>query len=374
MKTQIFKNPIDYPKAAEIIKSGGLVAFPTETVYGLGADAFNEPAVRKIFEVKGRPNDNPLILHVSNLEELLALTALVGDDGNRPESEAGAPETAPPTMHDTTPSVVGDAVPGVPHFEVQHKNKNEELRSNSTTPIHYSLFTIHLIKELYQKFMPGPLTLVLPKHPSIPGIITAGLPTVAIRIPANPIAGEFIAACGTPIAAPSANISGRPSCTTFEHVFEDMNGKIDAILDGGSCNIGLESTILDLSVPTPTILRTGGISAEQLQKVIGTVDIVGAHLGAPEEKPKSPGLKYRHYAPKAPLILVDNIEEAAEKYPNKKVGKLHKSANLETYAATLYDNLRRFDIDKVDLILAEKVDNTGLGVAINNRLTKATMG
>jgi len=306
MRTKIFKYPYNYKKAAEIIKSGGLVAFPTETVYGLGADGLNEEAVRKIFQVKGRPSDNPMILHVSNIEEMMALTTL--------------------------------------------------------TDI-CQLSTVNC-------FMPGPLTLVLPKNPSIPSIVTAGLPTVAVRIPKDPIARQFIAECGTPIAAPSANLSGRPSCTNFSHVLDDMNGKIEGIIDGGTCNIGLESTILDLSVPTPTILRQGGVPLEELQEVIGEVTV----CESASEAPKAPGMKYRHYAPKAPLYVVDHFETAEKKYKGKKIGKLYAMEDLEKYATELYDKLRQFDSEGVDIILAEKVENIGLGKALNNRLQKAAQG
>jgi len=336
MKTQIFKNLINFKKAAEIIKSGGLIAFPTETVYGLGADGFNETAVKKIFEVKGRANDNPLILHVANFEGLMGLTAVECETDNA----AGTPRTASPT---TTPSA-----PPPP------------LRRRGITS---------MIEKLYEAFMPGALTLVVPKNPNIPDAVTCGLETVAVRVPSHPIAREFIAACGVPIAAPSANISGKPSCTAFEHVFHDMNGKIEGIIDGGSCDIGLESTILDLSVEVPTILRLGGVSVEAISEVIGEVEIPqGSMSGAP----KAPGMKYRHYAPEAPLYIVDNIDIEAKKYNGKKIGKLYAGEDLEKYANELFDNLRKFDNENVDVILVEKIPNIGIGRAINNRLEKAS--
>jgi len=327
MKTKIFNNPIDYIRAAEIIKNGGLVAFPTETVYGLGADGLNSAAVRKIFEVKGRAGDNPLILHVCDLEGVLRLTSL-------------------------------DCF--LAHRRYAHTDLTDFHRLQN------------IVEVLFESFMPGPLTLVLPKNPRIPDEVTAGLPTVAIRVPSHPIAREFIKACGVPIAAPSANISGRPSCTTAKHVIDDMYGKIEGIIDGGASDIGLESTILDLSVEVPTILRQGGMTIEQIREVVG--DGVLDVSDTQSDRPKAPGMKYRHYAPKAPLYIVEDIEGEAKKYKGQKIGKLYAISDLEKYANELFDKLRGFDDEGVDIILAERVPNVGIGEAINNRLKKAAKG
>ncbi|MBI5253824.1 MAG: threonylcarbamoyl-AMP synthase [Euryarchaeota archaeon] len=309
--------------AAEIIRRGGLVAFPTETVYGLGANALDAGAVRKIFSAKGRPLDNPVIVHIAKKEELEKLARRI-------------PKKA---------------------------------------------------KILAERFWPGPLTLVLKKSRAVPKAATAGLDTVAIRMPRNRIALELISASGVPIAAPSANISGRPSPTSAKHVMQDLNGKIDAVIDGGAVDIGLESTVLDMTVRMPTILRPGGVALEELQNVIGRVVL---YRKKGKEKPRSPGMKYRHYAPRAELILVGDsakIPEIAGTLRGKKIGILATKEtamrytgavevvgsrkNLREVARNLFSALRKLDESGVDVIISESFEEKGIGLAIMNRLRKA---
>ncbi|HPU00429.1 MAG: threonylcarbamoyl-AMP synthase [Firmicutes bacterium] len=304
--------------AARLIRRGGLVAFPTETVYGLGAAATDRSAVKKIFKAKGRPADNPLIVHVAGLDQVK-------------ESAASLP-------------------PGA----------------------------LHLMK----RFWPGPLSLVLPRSDKIPPEVSAGLPTVAVRMPAHPVALSLIRAAGVPIAAPSANRSGRPSPTSLRHVLEDLAGKIDAVIDGGPCQVGLESTVLDLSGSHPLILRPGAITREQLEAVLGVP--VAVAQGCKDGTPPSPGMKYRHYAPRAPLLLVAGarprrralLAALARHYRKKglKVGLLRaptEPEGLRRAAKRLYQVLRGFDAQGVDLILAEGVSARGLGAALMNRLRRA---
>lgn len=325
-------------KAANIIEEGKLVAFPTETVYGLGANGLDEEAVRKIFLAKGRPQDNPLILHVYSIDQ------------------------------------VKELVEYIPNIAVK----------------------------CMEKFWPGPLTILFKKSQLVPDIITAGLDTVAIRMPNHLIALELIELSGVPIAAPSANLSGKPSPTLASHVIEDLMGKIDMIVDGGSTGVGLESTVLDLSGDIPMILRPGGVTLEDLKEVIPhiTQDIT---IIKEDENiiPKSPGQKYRHYAPRAEMFLfsgcVDNIVEKINEYANKyedegkKVGimateetkSFYKSGivkvvgsreNKETIAHNLFNTIRLFDEENVDIILAEGIDLSNIGTAIMNRMMKAAGG
>lgn len=319
-------------QAASFIKTGEVVAFPTETVYGLGANGLNPEAVAKIFAAKGRPNDNPLILHIADKKDILPLTTGI--------------------------------------------NNNAQV--------------------LMERFWPGPLTLIVNKSDIVPDAVSAGLPTVAVRFPANGFAQDFIRACGCPIAAPSANISGRPSPTNAQDVLEDMQGKIAAVLDGGHCGIGLESTVVDTTEPVPVILRPGGVTYEMLTEVLGAVEIDPALQGDKNFRPKAPGMKYRHYAPKAPVYLLE--EEAIEQLPNLvqkglqaglKVGVLcsvdmqgkllpNKHLQLscwgksrEQLAADLFELLRQFDRTQPDIIIAEGVSEDGIGLAIMNRMRKA---
>jgi L-threonylcarbamoyladenylate synthase len=318
--------------AAGVIRAGGLVAFPTETVYGLGANALDEDAARKIYNAKNRPQDNPLIVHISSHKEVEGLV----------------------------------------------RNMPPEARI------------------LMERFWPGPLTLVLEKSNKVPYSTTGGLDTVAVRMPRHPVALALIKESGVPIAAPSANISGRPSPTTAEDVYEDMAGKVDVILDGGPCEVGVESTVLDLTGDVPVILRPGGVTREELEEAVGRVELDAGLL--PGQKPKSPGQKYRHYSPKAPMIVVEGpikaqikkISEMAKKLSveGKKVGIMataqtrmyyktgyvisvgDRNAPL-TISANLFSVLRKFDRMGVDQILAESIPESGLGLAVMNRLRKA---
>ena len=235
-------------EAAQIIRDGGLVAFPTETVYGLGANALDEKAAKKIYEAKGRPSDNPLIAHISCYEELEPLVTGIPQAGGK----------------------------------------------------------------LARRYWPGPLTMVFPKSPAVPYGTTGGLDTVAVRMPSDPVASRLIALAGVPVAAPSANLSGRPSPTTARHVWQDMNGRINMILDGGPVGIGLESTIVDVSGPVPVLLRPGAITLEMLRDTVGKVEVDPAIQGPPAEglRPKAPGMKYRHYAPRGELTLVEGESRA----------------------------------------------------------------
>lgn len=329
MKDDYFK----LESAAKIIKSGGLVAMPTETVYGLAADGLNPEAVQKIFDVKQRPADNPLILHVSSVEEVEPLVTEISDKA----------------------------------------------------------------KLLMDKLWPGPLTIVFKKSDLVPDIITAGADTVAIRLPDNEIARALIKLSGTPIAAPSANISGRPSPTNAIDVFVDLNGKIDMILDGGGSKIGIESTVVDVVDEQPKILRPGYYGYDTISKLIPEVSYDRA-LVSEGEVPRSPGQKYRHYAPKAELHVysasLDNqikrLQDDIAKYKaeDKKVGIMTFTEHMPVYdadvilnvgsiydleemARMLFSKLRDFDRMGVDIILVEGVEETGLGFAIMNRLRKS---
>lgn len=321
--------------AGEIIRKGGLVAFPTETVYGLGADALNRDASKKIYEAKGRPSDNPLIVHISNMDDLLKIVSEIP-----PEAE-----------------------------------------------------------EVAEKFWPGPLTLILKKSSVVPYETTGGLDTVAVRMPSNETARALIDAGGGFIAAPSANTSGRPSPTTARHVQEDLDGAIDMILDGGPVEIGVESTILDLTVDPPAILRPGAVTQEMLTEVIGSVTMdAGLNLADAEAHPKAPGMKYRHYAPKAELRIVEGpmelvisaindltakamaqgkkvgiiaTEETLDRYLQGDVKSIGTREDEDTIARHLFAILREFDQDGVDCIYSESFAEGGIGSAIMNRLLKA---
>lgn len=332
------KNQIDesiIEKAGEILKNGGLVAFPTETVYGLGANALDEEAARKTYEAKGRPSDNPLIVHIA---EQGALGRIVKD----------IPEKA---------------------------------------------------KKVMNAFWPGPLTLIFDKTDAVPLGTTGGLSTVAVRMPVNEIAKKLILAGGGYISAPSANTSGRPSPTTAEHVREDLEGRINMILDGGNVDIGVESSILDMTVEPPMILRPGAVTKEMLEAVIGEVAVDKTLLTAQStEPPKAPGMKYRHYAPKAQLTLVEgDIEEVVkairqlayvmtkqglrvgiiatnetiDQYTNGVVKSIGTREQENSVAKNLYRILREFDAEDVDVIYSEEFQTEGIGTAIMNRLEKA---
>jgi L-threonylcarbamoyladenylate synthase len=321
--------------AAALLKQGGLVAFPTETVYGLGADARNEKAVLSIFQAKERPADNPLIVHISEREEL---------------------------------------------FPLCHPNE--------------------MALKLMDAFWPGPLTLLMKKTAAVPDVTTAGLDTVAIRMPSHPVARALLKAGGCPVAAPSANRSGRPSPTKAEHVMEDMVGRIPLILDGGPCDVGLESTVVDMTGEIPLVLRPGGVTPEMLAQVIGHVEKARSILAPlePDEVAPSPGMRHRHYAPKGMLTLVkgkpDNVISACKRLYDESIqdGKpaciLALSEHLAAYgerhvqdigslhrpqevAARLFDVLRSMDREEITSIFSEVVEASGLGLAIMNRLGRA---
>ena len=341
MKTQIFKADSDnidntiIDKAADIIKSGGLVAFPTETVYGLGGDGLNPEASMKIYAAKGRPSDNPLILHISDISQLSTLVSEI-------------PENA---------------------------------------------------KRLASEFWPGPLTMILKKSNIVPKETSGGLDTVAIRFPENRVAQALITSSGTPIAAPSANTSGRPSPTRASHVEFDLSGKIDMIIDGGACEFGLESTIVDLSGEVPCLLRPGSITLEMLRDVLGRVDVDKAVIAKLDagELPKAPGMKYTHYSPSADVVIVRGdrdkmvhkinelitqvnsslkigviaTEENKDKYKNCEVLVIGSIKDPQTIAANLFKMLRKCDYHKIDKVFAEGLCEDELGLAIMNRLKKA---
>lgn len=322
-------------EAAKIIKDGGIVAFPTETVYGLGADALNEEAVKKIFIAKGRPQDNPLIVHVASKD-----------------------------------------------IEAYVKNVPE------------------IAEKLMDKFWPGPLTIILNKKDIIPNVTSANLQSIGIRMPDNYIAKKLIELSGTVIAAPSANISGRPSPTDLERCVEDLNGRVDCIIGGCHSKIGVESTIVDCTVTPPLVLRPGGITLEMLKEIDSRIEIDPAVMDKPIEnlKPKAPGMKYRHYAPEAKITIISGnrkntvakikemvhynignqkkvciltVEENQNEYEEGTKIVLGSLDDLATVAKNLFEALRKCDDLGADLILAEAYEKKGVGVAIMNRLNKA---
>ena len=321
--------------AGKIIKQGGLVAFPTETVYGLGGDALNADSSRKIYAAKGRPSDNPLIIHICKLEDIDKIISVFPDQA----------------------------------------------------------------KKLAQEFWPGPLTMVLPKSDMVPKETTGGLDTVAVRMPVDPIALSFIEAAGGYVAAPSANVSGRPSPTSSRYVEEDMYGRIEMIIDGGDVEIGLESTIVDLTGKVPMLLRPGRITLEMLKEILGEVEVDKTILaGNAAGRPKAPGMKYKHYAPKGELTIIAGESQAVVKKINElavrgmqqgeKIGIIGTEENISFYqghsiksvgkrddevsiAKHLYRILREFDDEGITLIYSESFSAGGMGQAIMNRLLKA---
>ena len=316
--------------AAQILRDGGLVGIPTETVYGLGANGLNSEAVKGIFAAKGRPQDNPLILHIPGAHWLERYCRDI-------------PDTA------------------------------------------YALA---------ERFWPGPLTMVLGRKALVPDVVTANLDTVGMRCPDHDLCRAIIAAADVPVAAPSGNLSGRPSPTTAQHMLEDMGGRIDAIVDGGACQVGVESTIVDLTCTPPRLLRPGGVTLEQLRQVLGEVEVDPAvtRLMAAGEQPRAPGMKYRHYAPKAPVTVVagapggsaayiaehagerDGVicfDEFASLFQTQTVRALGPAQDKQEQARRIFDALRAFDHTDVPAIWAQCPDTQGIGLAIANRLNKA---
>jgi len=333
--TKLFSEK-EIKEATELLKVGKLVAFPTETVYGLGANALDEKAVRSIFIAKGRPSDNPLIIHIG-------------------------------------------------------QEKDIENLISGKVPKH--------AKKLIDKFWPGPLTLILPKSQKVPEVTTGGLNTVAVRMPDHPIALKLIKETGLPLAAPSANLSGKPSPTLAEHVIEDLAGRVAGIIDGGQTGLGVESTVVDLSREVPILLRPGGVTYEELLAELGQVEIdpvVKSKFANESKAAISPGMKYRHYAPQAEVILIegkeDKIKDKIKKLINanedKKIGVM-VSKELEDYysgvnvkimgskdnlieiSQSIFKLLREFDEEGIERILIEGLELKGLGLAIMNRLRKS---
>ena len=316
--------------AAAIIKRGGLLGIPTETVYGLGANGLDPEAVAHIFEAKGRPQDNPLILHIPSADWLERYCQAVPESAYR----------------------------------------------------------------LAERFWPGPMTMVLRRKAVVPDVVTAGLYTVGMRCPAHPVCRAILAAADVPVAAPSGNTSGRPSPTNMADMLEDMDGKIDGIVDGGSCTVGVESTIIDLTVAPPRLLRPGGITLEQLRSVLGEVAVDDAVLRpmGKDEHPRAPGMKYRHYAPKAPVTVVRGEGAEAARTIRRRIGDsdgvicfnefrplfeghptecIGPASDPEEQARRVFDALRAFDHTDVAAIWAMCPDVSGIGLAVCNRLNKA---
>ncbi len=328
MKTKITQSP---SIAARYILHGELVAFPTETVYGLGGNAFNEEAIRRIFEAKGRPADNPLIVHISNIHQL---------------------------------DQVAKNVPKV-------------------------------AAELIDRFFPGPLTVILPKSDRIPSIVTAGLDTVGVRMPRHPIALQFLRACGVPVAAPSANLSGSPSPTTWTAVRADLDGRIGCILKADPTHVGLESTVVDCTTEHPVILRAGAVTLEQLREVIPETDksispdyyfggptLVHSDSESAPAAPKSPGMKYKHYSPAAKIVLCNypqyTVGIGSSAYigidtPGQKdsFSRVLLCEDLEAYARNLYQFFRECDEEGIEVIYCQAVREEGLGMALMDRINRA---
>jgi L-threonylcarbamoyladenylate synthase len=310
VKTELTRSP---EAAAQFIKLGGIVAFPTETVYGLGASVFDERAIAKIFEAKRRPVDNPLIAHIGDLDQIGHLVAELPDNAQK----------------------------------------------------------------FIDVFFPGPLTLVLKKFERVPLIATAGLDTIGVRMPGNAVATEFLKSCGVPVVAPSANISGRPSPTTWEAVFEDLNGRIDCILQGEATTIGLESTVVDCTASDPIVLRSGAVSLESLREIIPTTRSCDTEQN---DIARSPGLKHKHYAPNARVVIVrspfdvpDSVSFAfigVEK-PSGKPELIKICESVEEYAHSFFAFFRECDKLNIETIYCQSVEETGIGAALMDRLKRA---
>lgn len=329
LKTKGAERAKSISRAAKLLTSGALVAFPTETVYGLGGDAFSLKAIRRIYAVKGRPADNPLIVHIGSIEQVHALAASI--------------------------------------------------------PIRFWV--------LAEKFMPGPLTVLLQRSPYLPSFLNPGVRSVAIRLPGHPVARALINKTGVPLVAPSANLSGRPSPTRAEHVLEDLGGAISAVLDGGRCRIGLESTVVDLTGNVPTVLRPGSVTVEQLEETLRTKVRTARHSAS---KPRSPGLKYRHYSPKAEMILLEGKRVDLRRALNEMIGRMRDSRKVGVLASTgligssrgieyfslggtgveaaarnLFHGMRELDSRGVDVILCQGFGEEKVGAAVMDRLKKA---
>lgn len=313
MQTVITNSPLE---AAEFIKLGGIVAFPTETVYGLGANVFDERAVAKIFEAKQRPSDNPLIAHIVSVDQIGRLATEITE----------------------------------------------------------------YAEKFIDVFFPGPLTIVLKKTAAVPPIATAGLDTIGIRMPRFELAQRFLAACGTPVVAPSANLSGRPSPTTWQAVAEDLDGRIDCILQADATEVGLESTVVDCTSDIPIVLRSGSVSLEELREVVPTTII---YTTDEAEAPRSPGLRHKHYSPRARVIMTNNAAELSVKQnaayigltrPASEFGHERICSTVEQYAQSIFEFFRECDRLGVKTIYCETVEETGIGVALMDRIRRAADG
>jgi len=303
----------DPKEAAAFIPRGGVVAFPTETVYGLGANVFDEAAIAKIFEAKRRPADNPLIAHVGDLSQFDALS--------------------------------------------------DEITTYA--------------RKLIEAFFPGPLTVVVKRRACVPLIATAGLGTIGIRMPRHELARAFLAECGTPVVAPSANLSGRPSPTTWQAVLEDLDGRIDCILQGEATEIGLESTVVDCTSEVPVVLRTGAIGVEEIRRILPEVAI---YAGDAKDAAASPGMRHRHYSPRARVVIVDDANEAKGRESAAFIGLDARSvefaksaicASVDEYARRLFAFFRECDLAGIDAIFCQRVDETGIGRALMDRVRRA---
>jgi L-threonylcarbamoyladenylate synthase len=317
MKTLLTRSPAE---AAAFIRRGGLAAFPTETVYGLGANVFDEKAVEKIFIAKGRPADTPLIAHVGNLAQIKLLAAEITPDA----------------------------------------------------------------RKFIEAFFPSPLTLVLPKAEKVPLAATANLPTVGVRMPRNPLALEFLKACATPVVAPSANLSGKPSTTTWRAVFEDLNGRIDCILQGEMTEIGLESTVVDCTSAVPLVLRAGAITLEALREIVPATRLYRLEEN---EAAKSPGLRHKHYSPRAAVVLISNPESEISAFsfqipnssafiglenPDKAFDLMKICDSVEEYAREVFDFFRECDRRGIETIYCQAVAEKGIGLALMDRLKRSS--
>ena len=322
MKTLLLEdNDEGIAKAAEILKKGGLVAFPTETVYGLGADALRAPAVAAVYAAKGRPSDNPMIVHIADAEDLSGLTE----------------------------DMTGD------------------------------------MEKLMAAFWPGPMTMIVRRKPVVPDVTTGGLDTVGVRLPSNSVAKKLIRMAGCPVAAPSANLSGRPSPTSAEHVIADLDGRIDGIIVSGNCDVGIESTVVDVTGETPEILRPGIITAEDMEEVIGKpVKLDPALFSKPGEdfRPKAPGMKYKHYAPKAEMQIFEGESEAVreavlaerkrlEGEGRKVAVRIFEEGSEKNAAHDLFAFLRQADEEGADNILVSALPEKGVGFSVMNRMLKS---
>ena len=313
METKVLStNDEDIALAGKILANGGLVAFPTETVYGLGANALNEDAVKNIYKAKGRPSDNPLIVHIANKEDIV------------------------PLVKEVTPKA----------------------------------------QALIDAFFPGPLTIILPKSDLIGKVVSGGLDTVAVRMPINEVANKVIKAAGCPIAAPSANTSGLPSPTRAKYVIDDMSGKIEAIIDGGDCEFGVESTVITLATDIPTVLRPGAVTKEMLEGVIGEVEVANAvlHGMKDNETAASPGMKYKHYAPQARVVLTRSDGKAllADALAHGIRAELFGDERAEVQAHELFARLRQADAMGLELVIFSTPSCDGVGLSVMNRLLRAS--